>query len=395
MEGGLRARSRWRGAGVAAVAGLVLALAPASPAAAATLTLSAAPASVVFGESLTLSGAVSPAPPAGTTVEIVEADAPGTVLASASTDGAGSFSMGFAPDRNLRLVARVGSDQSSPVQVLVRPRLTAGLSGVELFGTAVVAGRLGPDHPGAAVKVTLLRGDRVAGRVEAPVDDGHYAAEFTILRAGRYRAVASFHDADHEPAEETTEAKRVATPPPLGASSNGRWVSVLERRLRDLHYLVPKPNRGFDHRTANAVLAFHKVQRMRRVVSVSAATWKRLADPRVPRPRSNSDTVHIEIDQSKQVLYVVRQGQVDEIVHTSTGAGGATRDGVFSVHRKIAGYSPNRLYYPSYFDGLRAVHGWPQVPPYPASHGCARVPYWTAKHLFSVMGYGMEVRVYH
>ena len=381
--------------GAALATGVVVALAPAAPAAAATLTLTASASSLTFGEATTLSGSVVPAPPPGTAVDIVDADAPGTVLAGATTDAGGSFSAAFAPDRNVRVAARVGPDQSSPVQLLVRPTLTAGLSGVQLFGTAVVTGRLAPDHPGAAVKVTLLRGDKVAGRVEAPVDGSEFAAEFTILRAGRYRAVASFDDADHEPAEETTEAKRVGTPPPLAGSSKGRWVRALEQRLQELHYLVPKPNRGFDHRTADAVMAFHKVQGMRRTQSVGAATWKRLAGPRVPQPRSKSDQVHIEIDQSKQVLYVVRQGEVDEIVHTSTGAGGATRDGVFGVHRKVAGFSPNRLYYPSYFDGLRAVHGWPEVPAYPASHGCARVPYWTAKRLFSIMGYGMEVRVYH
>jgi lipoprotein-anchoring transpeptidase ErfK/SrfK len=95
------------------------------------------------------------------------------------------------------------------------------------------------------------------------------------------------------------------------------------------------------------------------------------------------------------VLYVIRQGEIADIVHTSTGAGGATHDGVFYVHRKIAGYSPNNLYYPSYFDGQRAVHGWPEVPPYPASHGCSRVPYWTAIWLHTIMPLGTQVRVYH
>src|SRR5918996_437809 len=288
MDGAARARRPWRGGGVAVAVGLVVALAPASPA------------------------------------------APASALTSATTDAGGSFSVAFTPQRNVRVAARVGPDQSAPVLLLVRPKLTVGLNGVTLFGAA-----------------------------------------------------------------ETTDAKRVRTPPPLGASSNGRWVSALEQRLRDLDYLVPRPNQGFDHRTADAVLAFHKVNGMRRVGSVSRATWKRLANPRTPRPRSKSEKVHIEINQSKQVLYVVRNGEVDEIVHTSTGAGGATPDGAVSVHRKIAGFSPDPLYYPSYFDGLRAVHGWPDVPPTNASHGCARVPYWTAKHMFSIMGYGMEVRVYH
>jgi L,D-transpeptidase catalytic domain len=395
MDGTALARGRWRGASAAVAAGLVLTLVPASPARAATLTLGASRTSLDLGESTTLSGSVSPEPPAGTSVEIVDADAPGTVLTGTTTDGSGAFSVDLAPQRNVRVAARVGPDMSPPVQLLVRPKLTAKLTGVRLFGTAEVSGRLEPDHPGGSVKVTLLRGDKVAGRADVPIHGNEYAAEFTILRSGRYRAVAAFDDADHEPAEATTEARRVRTPPPIHAGSNGRWVLALEERLRDIHYLVPRPNRGFDHRTGDAVLAFHKVNGMSRTEKVSRATWNRLANPRTPKPRSKSKKVHIEIDQSRQVLYVVRQGEVDEIVHTSTGAGGATRDGVFKVHRKIAGFSPGRLYYPSYFDGLRAVHGWPDVPPTNASHGCSRVPYWTAKHLFSIMGYGMEVRVYH
>ncbi|MGH2767327.1 MAG: L,D-transpeptidase [Actinomycetota bacterium] len=388
-----------RGRGVeiatAAAVGLALVVGTAGPALAATLSLAASKTTVEFGETTTLSGAVSPAPPPGTTVEIVDADAPVTVLVTAPTDGGGSFAVDLAPERNIKVAARVGPDQSPPVQLLVRPRLTAHLGGVRLFGTAVVSGHLQPDHPGAAVKVTLFRGDRVAGRADAQVSGSAYSAEFDILRPGRYRADAEFDDADHEPAGAKSEARRVSTPPSLHAGSHGRWVAILEQRLRDLHYRVPKPTRGFDHRTGDAVLAFHKVQGMRRVETAGRATWKRLGKPRTPKPRSKGQKVHIEIDQSKQVLYVVRKGEIDEIVHTSTGAGGATRDGVFHVHRKIAGFSPGRLYYPSYFDGLRAVHGWPDVPPTNASHGCSRVPYWTAEHLFAIMGYGMEVRVYH
>ncbi|HEX9123799.1 MAG TPA: L,D-transpeptidase, partial [Actinomycetota bacterium] len=79
----------------------------------------------------------------------------------------------------------------------------------------------------------------------------------------------------------------------------------------------------------------------------------------------------------------------------STGANGATHDGAFRVYRKLAGFSPNRLYYPSYFDGLRAVHGWTEVPAYPASHGCVRVPYWNAQWIFGLATLGTPVIVYH
>jgi L,D-transpeptidase catalytic domain len=375
---------------------LVSGLAGPAGAAADSLTLSASPASLEFGQRTTLSGDLTASAPGGRAVSIRDAGS-GAVLASTTTDGSGHFVVDLAPAANVAVKAVSGGTESPPVDLMVTPKLSAALVGMRPFGAAEVTGRLEPAHPGGFVRVTLLRGGRVAGRVDAPLlnDGSEFVAELDVLGPGRYRAVVAFDDADHEAAEVTTEGRKVGTPPALHRGSSGLWVLALEERLRDLNYHVPRPNRGFDHRTADAVLAFHKVQGMSRVGAVTRATWARLAHPRTPRPRSRSATVHVEIDQSKQVLYVVRQGEIDEIVHTSTGAGGATRDGVFRVHRKIAGYSPNRLYYPSYFDGARAVHGWPDVPTYPASHGCSRVPYWTAKFLHSIMGYGMEVRVYH
>lgn len=276
--------------------------------------------------------------------------------------------------------------------------LTAELSDVRLFEDALVSGRLDPPHPGASVEVALLLDERVVERRAVPLssDGSSFETSFTIERWGRYRAEVTFGgDADHAPAATTTETQAVRSPRPLHQGAGGALVLALERRLDELGYHLPRPNRRFDNRTADAVLAFHKVQGMSRGQAVTRATWKRLADPRTPRPRAKRPREHIEVDQSKQVLYVVRAGEIEEIVHVSTGAGAATRDGVFHVHRKIAGYSPNRLYYPSYFDGLRAVHGWPDVPPSPASHGCVRVSYWVAKWIFGVMHYGIQVRVYH
>jgi lipoprotein-anchoring transpeptidase ErfK/SrfK len=284
--------------------------------------------------------------------------------------------------------------QTGPLPVT----LTARLSDVSLFDEAVVSGRLDPPHPGMSVQVQLLVGDRSTGRQSVPLagDGGSFETRIPIERWGRYRAEVTFQgDVDHAPATTTTEPKDVRAPRPIHQGSHGAFVLALERRLDDLDYHMPKPNQSFDNQTADVVLAFHKVQGMGRSKSVSRATWKRLADPRTPRPRAKRPREHIEVDQSKQVAYVVREGEVDDIFHVSTGAGGATRDGVFHVHRKIAGFSPARLYYPSYFDGQRAVHGWPDVPPSPASHGCVRVPYWVAKWIFGVMHYGMQVRVYH
>jgi N-acetylmuramoyl-L-alanine amidase len=377
-------------------AGLVLGLAGVAGAAAETVTLSASKTDLQFGEVTTLSGTVNPPPPPGSTVEIVDAANLGRVLATATTDASGGFGVDHAPEANVDAVARWAGATSSPVPLRVHPRLSAQLENIRLFDDATVSGRVDPPHPGSAVHVELLVGNRVVARETAPLGPGsEYSVELEIVRSGKYRARVSFDDADHEPAEATTPGRKVGTPPPLHPGSNSDWVRALESRLDDLNYHVPHPNRRYDNRTGDAVLAFHKVQGMARGKNATRRTWKRLANPRIPKPRLKSPPTHIEVNQSKQVLYVVRKGEIDEIVHASTGAGAATRDGTFRVHRKIAGFSPGRLYYPSYFDGLRAVHGWPDVPPSPASHGCTRVPYWTARFLFRIMHYGMVVKVYH
>ena len=47
-----------------------------------------------------------------------------------------------------------------------------------------------------------------------------------------------------------------------------------------------------------------------------------------------------------------------------------------------------------YFTGGYAIHGNPSVPPYPASHGCVRVPMWVAPRLYETNPYGETVYVY-
>jgi lipoprotein-anchoring transpeptidase ErfK/SrfK len=172
-------------------------------------------------------------------------------------------------------------------------------------------------------------------------------------------------------------------------------VRYLEQRLRKLHYRMPGIDQAFDARTGDAVLAFNKVQGRPRVRYVNKWTWRALVSPRRPGARSRTGGFHIEVDKTRQVLFTVKDGRITNILHVSTGlVEGWTRDGVFRVHGKVYGYSVGRLYYPSYFDGLRAVHGWPEVPAYPASHGCVRVPMWSAVWISGLMPIGTEVRIY-
>jgi hypothetical protein len=227
--------------------------------------------------------------------------------------------------------------------------------------------------------------------------NGSYRTTFRLMEPGTYKAEAVFTGADLMRARAVSD--RSSTPlPSLSSGSHGRYVELLEERLVELHYrLEGERDARFDLRTADAVIAFHKVNRMARTPNVDAATWRRLADPVAPRPRFPEwRGLHIEVDQTRQVAVVVEDGEVTGILHVSTGKPSTpTRDGQFRVVRKIAGYSPNRLYYPSYFDGNRALHGWPEVPTYAASHGCVRIPYWNALWVYDLADIGTRVAVYH
>jgi len=373
---------------------LLAALAPATAAAqsATSVTLALSASKVAYGDAVTLSGATDPAT-AGETVEI--RDEIETVLATATTDASGAYSLELEPQRSIDVHAVWQTVASAPVHIGVRAVVSARLADVRLFDTATVRGRISPAHPGEKVDVTFtLAGDVLASRHPVIAPNGTYAATFPIRRIGAYRARATFSDADLL----RGAASAGPTSPPLPSlreGSDGVFVKLLEHRLVALHYRLVGVNERYDERTADAVLAFRKVQGMQRVFTVDAAVWRALADPRVPRPRVDVKRFHFEVDQAHQVLYTVEGGEITDILHISTGKPSTpTRDGSFRVYGKIAGLTGGGLYYPSYFDGLRALHGYVEVPTYAASHGCVRIPYWNAKWVYRHAPIGTPVVVY-
>ena len=63
-----------------------------------------------------------------------------------------------------------------------------------------------------------------------------------------------------------------------------------------------------------AVYAFQKVERLARTGGVDAALWSRIVAAHTPLARYGGD--HVEIDKTRQVLFVVRGGKVTLIVAT-------------------------------------------------------------------------------
>lgn len=357
-----------------------------------SVTLQTSASAVLYGSPVDIMGTISP--PAGGQAVLV-LDGSGVELASAVTQPDGSFAATLSLEASTTLEAEWNGTMSEPVVVRVRAALTVGMGRVRLFDPTVARGSVAPVPEGTTVRVSLILAGRVVARREvSATSSGAFRARLPVREPGTYRVRAVSTPAGLARGAAAAGPASTALPS-LGPGSTGAYVRALEHRLVSLHYRLIAVNSRYDRHTADAVLAFRKVQGMARTGTVDAAVWRRLADPRLPKPRSTAKAFHIEVDQTRQVLYTVKGGRITSIIHVSTGASGATRDGSFHVYRKLAGFSPNHLYYPNYFDGLRAIHGWTEVPAYPASHGCVRVPYWNAKWIFGLATIGTRVIVYH
>jgi L,D-transpeptidase-like protein/putative peptidoglycan binding protein len=383
-----------KGARVLLVALAVVLLVPARALAqTATVTLDASDGKIDFGRKVTLSG-TSTGAPEGSPVQIL--DQTSAEVATATTDTAGAFSVAIEPQGTNTYVAVLADATSPPVTVSVRAVLKVRMAPVRLFDRVLVRGVVKSARDGQKVDVTLVRaGHRVDTKRVAMSADGSFRAMLSVDEPGTYRAQATFEASDLLKGSARSTAS--STPlPNLSSGSSGKFVRLLEKRLVDLHYRLAGATDGrFDFRTGDAVVAFHKVQGMARTFTVDEATWRRLADPRLPKAVKDWRGFHFEVDQTKQVLYTVKSGDITNVLHVSTGAGGATHDGTFRVFSKLAGFSPHHLYYPSFFDGERALHGWTEVPTYAASHGCVRIPYWNAKWVYALADYGVRVVIYH
>ncbi|HYH27329.1 MAG TPA: L,D-transpeptidase [Actinomycetota bacterium] len=374
-------------------------LATAAPAEAVVASLSLTqPSAVAAGDPVTIQG-TAPGASDGDPVELIDAGSE-AVLAGPVAVAGEQFSFTFAPSRNVQVRARsvdmpsVRSDP--PVAVSVIPMVSVALADVRLFGDALISGTVQPAIYSGQAVVQLRNGSGVLNERTINVSGGAFSTRLRVTKPGaQFARVRLIETPDFLEAGADSSSK--APPlPNLRSGSRGIYVLLLERRLRELSYKAPKPDRRFTFKTGDAVMAFRKVQRQRRSRNVGAATWIALASPRIPQAKFASPRFHIEVDQSRQVLYIVREGQIRKILHVSTGGPGVgvTRNGRFRVWLKFPGFSPKGLYMPAFFDGQRGIHGWPQVPPVPASHGCVRVPMWTAKWIYKQVRVGTVVRIY-
>ncbi len=207
----------------------------------------------------------------------------------------------------------------------------------------------------------------------------------------------------------TTAATTVPRTPltrELARGITGDDVRMVQQRLYDLGFDPGGVDGVYGQSTIQAVWAFEKLimgtPRDQVTGHVTPVMWERMEQPLGVKPRRpNASKTHVEVYLPQQVLIVFRDNKPILISHISTGSdehwcevvkvdnddGTETEKGVCGIsktpggayyfYRRKAGWWESelgRMWNPVYFNYGLAVHGAGNVPSYPASHGCVRVP---------------------
>jgi len=180
----------------------------------------------------------------------------------------------------------------------------------------------------------------------------------------------------------------------LRLGERGPAVRTLQTALARLAYLPSSGVDGvFGSRTWHAVVAFQGWSGLPRDGVAGPRFRAALARAHRPLPWSTSEGIEIHIAQ--QVLLLVSHGRVERAIHVSTGANGATPICHFQIIRRepmswsvsFAVWLPWAQYF---FRGF-ALHEYPVVPAYAASHGCVRLPAAEARAVWQFGHDGMRV----
>lgn len=183
-----------------------------------------------------------------------------------------------------------------------------------------------------------------------------------------------------------------------------------EQKLKELGYWTGPVDGVWDATTRHALVAFQKVSGAKPRGVLTRAEYNALTLAVPPLPRDQKTGRHVEVDLARQVLFVVDdEGKVANILPISSGSGknfhengypethAVTPCGRLEVYQKASGWKKSPLgemHNPMYIVGGIAIHGSQDVPAYPASHGCIRIPMFASQILPRMVPVGTRVWVY-
>jgi hypothetical protein len=200
------------------------------------------------------------------------------------------------------------------------------------------------------------------------------------------------------PVPPSTDPSPPPTTEPLAPGDEGLLVAFLQERLAGLRYWLGPVDGVYGRLTEQAVMAFQKASGLEATGVATPEVVVAIQRSAPVVPASTSGAV-VEVDRTRQLLIVARDGEAVLVLNTSTGTElpyrhpsgrtllADTPPGHHTFFSQYDGTQPGELgplYRPKYFhvDGI-AIHGYGSVPARPASHGCVRVSFAAMDHLWA------------
>jgi L,D-transpeptidase catalytic domain/Putative peptidoglycan binding domain len=263
----------------------------------------------------------------------------------------------------------------------------------------VVRGVVKPYVAGEVLTLYAIRRGKASKKVRRAVrPGGRYEFRFKVGNAGLVRLVVKHRASAGQTAFRTRSETIRVVDWQAGAGARGVQVLLLQRGLLRLGFATPVTG-YYDGLTANAVNAFRKTNELGRdgyaIKPVYAMVLRGQGAYRLRYPSSGTHGKHVEFDWSRQVLVLADRGKPYRVYHTSSGAPATpTVFGSYRFYRKSFGTNAKGMVHSSYFIGGYAIHGYPSVPNFPASHGCLRVPIPNALSIYNWIDLGDPIYTY-
>ena len=264
-----------------------------------------------------------------------------------------------------------------------------------------VVGSVKPYRPGQRVRVSyFLNGKKIFGKnvkvQKGKRGRGRFVSRIRLKRGGKYAASAKVRAFAGLRSDRTVRKSWKVTYKAVGSGQCSNVVAGFKKALRRMGFL-PGGGKCFKGKTGRAVLAYRKVNNMRRNSHAGKGLVKRVYSGRGGynvRHRGAGD--HVEVPLGKQVLVFAKGDRPYAIYPISSGAPSTpTVQGHFKFGTYTQpGYNNLGMYYSYYFYGGYAVHGYHSVPNYPASHGCIRTFISDQPEIFNRIYPGLDIFVF-
>ena len=265
----------------------------------------------------------------------------------------------------------------------------------------VLAGSVEPYVAGQTVKLSVYRQGRKVAVLYAAIKPGPAGGgRFRVGFRSAYSGPVDIRGAHYANAQQGAFSARAPLVrfvwPELGLGASGQSVRLLQSELDVLHYAVPLTG-VLDEGTGQALIAYRKLNGLERVPYAGRQVFALLArHAGAFHVRYPHDGRHVEGDLTRQVLAEIEPGGKVRAIYTMSSGKPSTPTvvGRFRVYLKTPGVNTEGMVDSNYFIRGYAIHGYPEVPTYAASHGCLRVPIPDAPAIYAWVREGTPVDVY-